>query len=255
MLWLITGAKGFVGRNLVSKLRSEREDVIAIGRGEDIPRTCFDVVVNCAGEIHQPNLSKLFESNVAFASNLMTYAKYDHFIQVGSSSEYGESKNFSICPNTAYSISKCSASILAKQLGHSVIRPYSLYGPWDRSTKFIPVLLRDLTLGNKIPIYPGDHDWVYIDDFVNAVIHMGRLGIRGTFDMCTGVAATNFEVASSLKNILNSESKFNKVKSSFRVYDRVGWVGDIERNVPGILPITKLTEGLYKCAQSYKKEF
>lgn len=255
MLWYVTGAKGFVGKTLTAKLTQLGEEVDTFVRGDQISKRNYDVVINCAAEIHQPDLTKLFESNVALTSKLLDM-ECNHFIQIGSSSEYGDSTCGEVSPNTPYGVTKAAASLLVESRGGSVVRPYSLYGAQDNPAKFIPFLLYNLANDFPVTIFNGEHDWVYIDDFVDILISLGMKSEVGSFDVCSGKATSNLNVALKLSHMLESKSKIIQNRSGpYRSYDRDGWVGDITRMPPGTHSLMSLEEGLEKCIQNYTKEF
>jgi nucleoside-diphosphate-sugar epimerase len=259
----IIGSNGFVGKKLCERLEDLGHSYLGYTSADTLLNTkdTFDVIINCAAKIHEPDMDKMFQSNVALTYNLLTTTKYGRMIQIGSSSEYGiptedTDEDYLIKPFDAYSGTKAAASMLVKGFGGTVIRPFSLYGETDRETKFIPTLLRKLKNNEDIPIFEGSHDWVYIDDFIDAIMHIVDNNIHGEYDVSLGKTYpyTNQYVASTLKRISGSTSNIFCVDNKYRDYDREDWVGNSYRNPPGWKPKYELKEGLEKCWMNFIKE-
>lgn len=252
---LVTGSSGFVGKNIVKVLNDKNVPVVKFNRGDSldfIPKE-YDTIINCAAEIHNLNFEQIYKTNVELTYNLLTKLKYKQFIQIGSSSEYGNGRvNY---PFDFYSGTKAAASDLVLGCGHTVIRPQSLYGANDRKTKFIPVLLDKLSKNEEVTIYEGSHDWVYIDDFINAIMTIIFTGQNGQFDVGTCKTTTNFEVCLELASIMNSKSKILRVFKPYRDYDRDSWKLESTSTYPASwTPLYNLKEGLTKCLENYSKE-
>lgn len=103
------------------------------------------------------------------------------YVHAGSSSEYGlnatgPSEDAAAIPNSHYSVSKVAASAaiayFGKVRGVPVVnlRLYSVYGPYEDSSRLIPTLCRQ-TLQGELPPFAGEEvtrDFVHVDDVVDA---------------------------------------------------------------------------------------
>lgn len=253
MRFYITGANGFIGKHLSQFLENEGHEVFSYVRGDEIiTDKHFDVIINCAAEIHNEDPQRVFSSNVELPFLLQTLCDYTRFIQIGTSLEYGNSTSkhaFNL-----YSGSKSAASILTLSFGGTVVRPYSVYGSSDRHTKLLPVMLQKLHENLPVTVYDGEHDWIYIDDFVNAIYYILCHNLHGEFDVCTGTPTSNMDLVRTLSSLIGSDSPIIEQNTKYRDYDREGWVGNTSRLPSGWQPQYDLKQGLKECVRMYRIE-
>lgn len=91
-------------------------------------------------------------------------------------------------PRSPYSASKASADMIVMAYGETYHFPYNItrcsnnYGPYQHEEKLIPLVIKNILEGKKIPIYgKGDNvrDWLYVEDHckgIDMVVKAGRLG-------------------------------------------------------------------------------
>ncbi len=194
---LITGAKGFVGRNLVAQLRnildgkakfyvdvtvSEVFEYDIDSTPEELDRYCqeADFVFNLAGVNRPQNPEEFMQGNFGFASTLLdTLKKHDNTcpIMLSSSiqatlqgrfgdSEYGRSKKAGEELFFKYS-EDSGARVL-------VYRFPNLFGKWCRPNYNSAVATFCNNIANGLPIHVNDRstmmELLYIDDLVDEMI-------------------------------------------------------------------------------------
>lgn len=189
---LVTGAKGFVGKNLVAQLNNIKEgkarcygDLIIDAIYEyDIDSTIeeldayckdCDFVFNLAGVNRPQNQEEFMQGNFGFASNLLdTLKKYDNKcpVMISSSTQaaldnpYGESKRAGEKLMFEYS-RETGAKVL-------VYRFPNLFGKWCRPNYNSAVATFCNNIANDLPIQVNDPkvilNLVYIDDLVEEMI-------------------------------------------------------------------------------------
>ena len=194
---LVTGAKGFVGRNLVSQLRNIAEgkvrwypvdkDIIVYeydidSTAEDLDAYCSDCdfVFNLAGVNRPQNPDEFMQGNFGFASTLLdTLKKHGNKCPVMLSSsiqatlvgryadgDYGKSKKAGEELFFDY-----SAETGTKVL---VYRFPNLFGKWCRPNYNSAVATFCNNIANDLPIQVNDRstqmELVYIDDLVDEMI-------------------------------------------------------------------------------------
>jgi len=209
---VITGASGFIGKNLFEHFKSLGHDVKAWYRHEDIASLLEEFqpecVINCAAEIYDEK--KMCYPNIYLVQLLLEYCKKScaRLIHFGSSSEYGSvnkitSEDTLPQPDTVYGATKLAATNIvagtAKQhnIDAVVLRLYSPYGPGEKPHRLFPNLWRAAKLSRPMNLVNGVHDFTYIKDVVVAVqrVFDTRYAFSGqVFNICNSEQYTNFEI-------------------------------------------------------------
>ncbi len=204
---LVTGATGFVGRNLIPKLIKEKFEVLEITinsekskdiYGETIQRFAFnyqhqaalieavrkfdpEVVVHLASYLNSSDsysdLITLLDANVYYLCHILDAIKQCRiklFINTGSSAEYYKG-NGELDPAYLYAATKTSSRIFvdyyskAYNFSYITIVPYTIYGGIDSKKKIIDLIYD--SLGSDIPINltEGNQilDFIHIDDITD----------------------------------------------------------------------------------------
>jgi nucleoside-diphosphate-sugar epimerase len=172
-------------------------------------------------------------------------AGVESFIQAGSSSEYGwknhaPSEEERIEPNSVYAISKAAAThygqLLARQRNINAItlRLYSIFGPYEEPTRLIPTLLiHGLRSGLPKLVSPGTaRDFVYIDDAVDALVHVASMeGVApgAVYNVCTGTQTDLSTAVACVQELLPIREDPEWGTMPPRFWDTHVWVGDPSR--------------------------
>lgn len=178
---LVTGAKGFIGRNLISELeRQENVEVMAFdidSPAEALEEYCRECsfVFNLAGVNRPEHTGEFMEGNFGFASTLVqTLKKYHNTCPVMNSSSiqaaldnpYGKSKKAGEDMLCAY----------GKEVGAEVYiyRFPNVFGKWCRPNYNSAVATFCNNIANGLPIRINDRSTlmhlVYIDDVVEELL-------------------------------------------------------------------------------------
>ncbi len=244
MTILVHGAFGFVGRHLVKRLKSDGHSVTALGRGPwEVKWQTYDAIVNCAAELTAED--DMWGSNTSLVHDMLNLVRQGlakRFIQIGSSSEYGRidsvRREDSVCqPSNIYEATKLAATSLCQgyaaryDLDICVARPFSLFGPGDKARKLIPSLYRSYIEHKPFSLFPGAHDWVYIDDFIDGLIlllNADRAQTKGQiFNFGTGISSSNLEVVSAMESALGGKLDIRyQTGARFHAHDVDNWVAD-----------------------------
>ena len=142
----------------------------------------FDFVVNLGGHVDHNNKKKTYASHFIGCKNLSNFflkKKIKLFLQIGSSSEFGNSvsphyENSFTKPMKIYGKSKLKASMYLMHLNKKkkfpcvITRLYQVYGPKQDTNRFIPIVIQSCLKNINFPCSNGmqKRDFIYIDDLI-----------------------------------------------------------------------------------------
>lgn len=194
---LVTGAKGFIGRNLCAQLNnirtgkagfygdvkvSEVREYDRDSTAEDLDRYCrdCDFVFNLAGVNRTDNTGDFMKGNFGFVSTLLdTLKKYGNKapVMISSSIQASLSGRFGV---TEYGISKRAGEDLLFDYGREtgakvlVYRFPNVFGKWCRPGYNSAVATFCHNIANGLPVKVSDSniemELLYIDDLVDEMV-------------------------------------------------------------------------------------
>ncbi len=209
---LITGATGFIGKNLVPEIARRRKVRVFtrptsnIEYLKDLPQVeivqgnlvenyslndalkDIELVIHCAGETRGKNFAAFYRTNTSATKNLLTVMKQKgvkKILFLSSQSAAGPSPDKnpideSNIPNpiSSYGQSKCLAERMIIQSGfeYIILRPVSTYGPYDTDIlKYIKLLNKGLGLivGREEKYF----NLIYVMDLVKIILKVIKLDI------------------------------------------------------------------------------
>jgi nucleoside-diphosphate-sugar epimerase len=265
MRYVITGHTGFLGKNLLERLQKDStNEFLLIGREYDlidqIANFNPDYIYHYAAEIYDE--SKMIDSNIILTYRLLEATKnlpYRGFINLGSSSEYGNkdkprAETDILIPNTMYEATKGSATLLCQAYATIynkpivTIRPFSVYGRYEKDHRFIPTLFRKFKNKETVTISPGVHDFIHIDDFTDGVLKIAASPNikKDIVNLGTGIQYTNLEVYEIFCNLFGYKVDLNLSTNKLRTFDTECWLADTTHaeNKYNIKPKYNLLTGL-----------
>jgi len=182
---LVTGAKGFVGRNLCLELRNLKEEVFEYdidSTPEELDAWCreADFVFNLAGVNRPQNQEEFMKGNFGFASQLLdTLKKYGNKCPVMISSSIQASLEGRFA-GSEYGKSKKAGEDLMFEYGREtgakvlVYRFPNLFGKWCRPNYNSAVATFCNNIANELPIQVNDPsvelELLYIDDLIAEMV-------------------------------------------------------------------------------------
>ncbi len=241
---------------------SDRNDIF-LKIGEIQPKTIFHAA---AYGVHsfQNETEKIETANLHGTINLLdacVKSGFKIFINTGSSSEYG-TKNKPmketdlLTPNSDYAVFKAAATLYCQHLARSkkipiiTLRPFSVYGQFEESTKLIPTLIRSFLDGTCPPLVSPDtaRDYIFIDDLVDAYLIASQKPELGgeIFNVGSGKQTTLKEIVDLSIRLTGAAVEPEWGTMSPRIWDHNMWQADISK-IKSILdwsPKTDLKEGL-----------
>lgn len=245
MTYYVTGANGFIGREVCKYL--EGENVVKIQRPlkNSIQQILDDsgfvfIHLGAYGNHYfQDEVDNIIQSNINDLKLIVDTVRCTNFVKF-----YNVSTSSVTLPKqTLYSASKLFGEVLIDSFQDARmvnVRPYSVYGPGEAKHRFIPTVIRALHSGEKIELDTlATHDWILCEDFVRAMFN-------GHKNIGTGWKATNLAVVQMLEQI--SGKRLNWTPKKMRSYDNYSWV------CQDPVPHTLLFEGLKKTYELTPKD-
>ena len=283
---VISGSSGFLGSHLARALVSRGLQVTPIARdllysAIDLNRFLTkeqpDYVFHLAAYGHiagKKDISTTFAANLVCGFNLLKeslHIPYRAFVNFGSSSEYGRktramSETDALAPETFYAATKAGLTHLsgafARQFSKPIftVRPFSVYGPAEAESKFIPTVIHSLLTGIPFPLDENaQHDWIYIDDFIAGVLlvieHAQRLSDnQRVINVGSGEMHSNKEICETLKQIAGRDYRATSA-TGLRAHDSSVWQSD-NRLISslGFHPRHTLAQGLARTFEHYRQK-
>ncbi len=235
------------------------------------PKTIFHLATNGAYS-DQNNLIKIKESIFDSTFNLINECKkykFNIFINTGSSSEYGfKNKKMResdvLVPNSYYSAFKSSVSLYCQfesinsNIQIVTVRPFHVYGPFERPDRLIPVLIKKMLSNKSISLVSPkiSRDLIYIDDLIRFYIKIANKKnlIGEILNLGSGKRYTVKDIYNSLKKLTGYKkiNLWNTMKN--RTWDQTIWYADmsyVKRKI-NWMPKVNLSNGLAKTLNWHK---
>ncbi len=164
------------------------------------------------------------KNNVNATKNLVQIIgknKIKKFIFCSSSSVYGDHKkypikeNFKLKPINYYAKTKVECeNIIRRKLSNSkcstsIIRPFTVYGPFGRPDMLLLKIMTNLTYQKKINVYNfGEHfrDFTYIDDVVDIVFKISKL-LNNKINLFNVCASNPLKISNVINLIKRNQKK------------------------------------------------
>jgi nucleoside-diphosphate-sugar epimerase len=245
-------------------------DAVAAVLGESRP----DVVVNCisTNPIGGSDAARAYGSMnvtaVAVALDACVRSDVGRAIVFGSGFEYSPASHpldegSPIGPTTLYGATKAAGSVVARYfrsiagLDVCVARPFSLYGPRERPTRFVPHVITSALSGRPIEMSTGTQarDYLYVGDLADGLVrlagHQGRL--PETLNFSGPSEHSLLDIAVLAVELAGSDAAIRTGVRPENPGDRPVFLGDsrLAREVLGWQPKHDLRSGLAETVDWY----
>ncbi|MDF3857216.1 MULTISPECIES: NAD-dependent epimerase/dehydratase family protein [Achromobacter] len=217
----VLGASGFVGRNLVARLRAEGTPCDAPPRQDPglLNRPLGHVVyaIGLTSDFRSRPLETV-EAHVCQLRELLAHGDFDSLTYLSSTRVYAgtadtsESATLTVNPNDPsdlYNLSKLMGESLCLHGGRSgakVARLSNIVGLRDTADSFIDQLLQEGAREGRITLHTAlssRKDYLYIDDAVTQILAIARsANATGIFNVAHGTGVENLEITEWLRNAL-----------------------------------------------------
>ena len=294
---LVVGGTGFIGFHLIKKCLRRNMSVTSISRTKPskllrlnkvfyktcnlsnlqnlkkIIRNDFDFVVNLGGNIDHINKDKTYRSHYLGVKNLskaIQLRNIKKFIQIGSSSEYGNLfgtvKETDLCkPKMVYGQAKLDASKFLldkykkKNFPVTILRFFQVYGPYQKNNRLIPNIICSSLKNERFFCSEGSQlrDFLYVDDAVSSIMknfNDKKKAIGKIFNIGYGKPIKVKELILMIRKMINKGTPvFGKIK--LRIDESMKIYPDLKRATKILKWKNKITlkKGLLKTINFYKE--
>jgi polyisoprenyl-phosphate glycosyltransferase len=237
------------------------------------PKTVFDCSSFGAYSFEQ-EFERIHSTNYLSFIRVMEYVAelgLFAYIHAGSSSEYGLNASAPVetdvlVPNGHYAVSKAATSqaivYYGKTRGVPVVnlRLYSVYGPYEDSSRLIPVLCEQ-SMHGKLPMFARaevTRDFVHVDDvvaaFADAALRMCPEIAGESFNIGTGVQTSLSALANLTKQLFGIQDEPRFSPGAGRAWDVDNWHSNPEKakEILGWTAQIGLKEGLVNTRNWWK---
>ena len=206
------------------------------------PRTIF----NCSSfgsYSFEQDFARIHETNYLTLIQLLEFLsglEFSAYIHAGSSSEYGlnasgPTERSQLLPNSHYAVSKAAASHAIAYFGKVRklpvvnMRLYSIYGPYEDSSRLIPTLC-ERSLNGSLPTFASpevSRDFIHVDDvasaFAAAALRISPAIYGDSFNIGTGACTTLSTLAKLAQDSFDISSAPSFNTGSGRNWDVENW--------------------------------
>lgn len=269
---LITGSDGFIGKNLV-EFYTNKYEVLTLNRQENIQNKLTqnpDIIINAAASIYE--MDYMFDTNVLLVNTILEYVKLNHkkLIQIGSSAEYGKKdiptkEGDLLEPVTYYAGTKAASSLMCQSIAKEfnlpifIIRPYSVYGNYEKSYRLFPRLFNAFTKQQEMVLTEGYHDFIYIKDFIRGLNLFVENDFKDYGDIVnfgSGIQTSNADVLQKFIDIFGFVPDNITIKDGLsKSFEFKTWICDTSyaKNKYGFTTQYSLEEGILDLIKTKKE--
>ena len=231
---LVTGANGFIGRRLSSRLMAHGHHVIALSQDITKPfsiKTPFDTVIHLAAynitNIGLKDGDLYTAVNVEGTRNLLQAVRSKRFVFLSTAKVYMNeglplSEDSPLAPQGAYEQSKLKAEeicrISLKKESLVILRSVNVLG-WGQAPKAVlPVFFQKAMANEPLDIMQAAQSpmqFVYVEDLIDAIeAVIANAGVNGVFNIAHEGKVTIEQLARAIIALTRSSSDLNLVKNS-----------------------------------------
>jgi len=211
------------------------------------PEIIFHLAAISGHHLTREERREALQTNVMGTFNLLEATaseNYQIFIHIGSSLEYGPKskplQEFDLLePSTFRGVAKASATLICLQFARAnrlpvvVLRPFSIYGPWEQATRLIPTAILSILQGQEISLTaPGfRHDFIYVEDVLNAcLLALQAENIAGeVINIGSGRQWSNEQVVEIIQAVAGKKISTRIGDYPHCPSDTTHWVANIEK--------------------------
>lgn len=258
----VTGARGFLGRHLTSKL-----DAFRAVPYEEIDSTNFYpfdrlFFLSAYGNMaYHTEDGAVVKANVLDIARILSQIDFSKGFDSFHSLIYVSSSSVKLPTQTLYSRSKNAAEQLLLAFAEKynapicIVRPFSITGVGEQPEHLIPKLIRSCLEGEVMDFVEEPvHDFIDVEDVVSGILALSKNRQKGIFELGTGVATSNLEVLHTVEQVTGKKANVRRVKN-MRTYDYTDWFSvNFKARSYGWMPKKTLKDSVTEMVEAYKDE-
>lgn len=273
---IVTGADGFIGRAVVSRLRESGHDVLARrSKDGDVAEPAawaslpaVDAVIHLAGRSYVPASwsapSDFLTTNVLGTARALDYCRrYAARLILASAYVYGVpdvlpiNERHPVRPNNPYALSKriaeelCEFASAHQGVSSTVLRIFNVYGSGQRPEFLIPTIIAQIHRGIEVRVQDLSprRDYVHLDDLADLFVCALKLGTGyQVFNVGSGISHSVGELIGHVQQVMHTDLPVvsEAIERRSEIADVVADIS-CARAVLGWAPRVTLAEGLRRC--------
>lgn len=275
----VSGSKGFVGREVVRRLRNLGASIIELNQRDGVDVTDwsqmrsigrFTVFVHLAARTFVPQSfidpRGTMNVNVLGTLNALEACRHQSAKMIFASTYvYGEprhlpvSEEHPVSPMNPYTESKvvgeriCLSYFRDFGIRSTILRAFNIYGPGQESRFLIPSIIEQAKKG-EIVLQDGRprRDFVHVNDVAEAYVRAVMTETDGceVFNIGSGVSHATSEIADQLRNLVNRNSKivFMNATRKGEIFETVADIRKAQK-ILSWMPVIPLRTGLEDCVR------
>lgn len=262
--------------NNISWMAFDLSDAQAIA--DTLRMTKPEIVLHCAAygmDYREQSLERSIGINILGTQRLLEEASkvgVQRFIHVGSCFEYGDkcglvSEGAVLEPVSMYGATKAAATLLIMQQSRAlgvptvVVRPFGLYGPYDRDDKFVPQVIRACLAGTSLDVTGGEQvrDYTHADDAVRffvKLVEMPIFPVGEIMNLASGQPVQLREIGQMVTELMNTAHLLRWGVQPYRPDELKSLMANVDKadRLLGWRPMKGLRQGLAETIRWYKEQ-